>query len=150
MIVRSETSDVLEMQDDAVAAYSVPEPGNAHDAVGDAQNRRRMRERQNGGRLRPRVFDAPFTMAVRDTDAGVWSLQVTHFGGVELALNQGTPATLSNREGVALLQAQGCPFERAADLIAAVVVNSVRAMSDASRTELEFDLARWIPLYFDL
>lgn len=149
MIVRSEMPDVAERQDDAVDAYFGPETERPYDDLGEVRNCR-VRERQNGGRPEPLVFDATFAKAVRDASAGVWSLQVTHFGGVELVLNQDTAAILSNREGAVLLRAQGCPFERAVDLIAAVLGKSAAVMSVASRTDLEFDLARWIPLYFDL
>lgn len=99
---------------------------------------------------RVRVSDKPFEMAVHDPSAGTWRLHVAHSGEAALMLDGDQVATLSHRCGAALLHAEACPFERAAELIGDVAARSVLAIGSATRMELEFGLARWIPLYFDL
>jgi hypothetical protein len=112
----------------------------------------RKRSHQNHSRKHPRicVCDKRLVARARDPYAGVWLLEVAHNGEVSLKLDGSEVAFLSAKAGSAALNTDACPFIRAADLIAAVVSGLALVVSDAVRADLEFGLARWIPLYFDL
>jgi hypothetical protein len=98
----------------------------------------------------PSVSDDHLDSYARDRDAGIWILHVTHQGGVVLELNHHVVSALSCKAGAAVLHGTDSPFERATDVVAAVSKNLPHVMSDMARTDFEFDLARWIPQYFDL
>jgi hypothetical protein len=115
----------------------------------------KARQRPTNGRARIKpvrmtVSDKPFVTHALDPDAGIWILHVNHTGYAVLKLNNSIVSTLSCRTGSAVLNTAACPFERAADVVAAISSKLVLAMSDEARTDFEFDLARWIPMYFDL
>lgn len=96
------------------------------------------------------VCDKRLVARARDPYAGVWMLEVAHNGEVSLKLGGTEVAFMSAKQGSALLNTDGCPFIRAADMVAAVVSGLALVVSDVVRADLEFGLARWIPLYFDL
>jgi hypothetical protein len=115
-----------------------------------ANARRRRAEARHATPHRVQVADAPMVAHALDIAAGIWILRATHQGDVVLQLNGDVASMLDPRTGLALMNMEACPFERAAEVVAAVRIGLTTAMSRMARTDLEFDLARWLPLYFDL
>ena len=93
--------------------------------------------------------NAPMAAHALDIDAGVWILRVSPQGEVLLQLTGKIISVLPAPFGMALLSQQICPFERAVNIISAARGGLTIAMSRAARTDLEFELARWLMLHFD-
>lgn len=85
-----------------------------------------------------------------DGAGGTWMLEATHAGHVRLTFNDVPVAVLPSLIGSALLREESCPYERAAEVVAALCRRSHGAPCAAARADLEYGLARWIPLYFEL
>ena len=80
---------------------------------------------------------------------GIWMLRVSHAGDAMLRCNDRVVGTLSSRGGAAILNMAGCPFERAAEFIAALAA-ATPTLRNTTRVDFEFELARWISAYFDV
>lgn len=93
--------------------------------------------------------DAPMAAHALDIEAGVWIVRVTAQGEVQLQLNGRTVSELPAHFGTALMMRQICPFERAVNVISAARGGLSCAMSRVARTDLEFELARWLMQHFD-
>jgi len=76
--------------------------------------------------------------------SGVWTLQVSRNGEGALLCNDHAVARLSAHDGAILLGSADCPFEQAAEFIAALGGKAKSALHNEARTEFEFELARWI------
>lgn len=85
-----------------------------------------------------------------ETSNGPWLLEATHAGKIRLEFNGVPVARMSSLMGAALLRDDGCPFERAAEILDALCIRSCLCPSATVRIELEYGLARWIPMYFEL
>lgn len=92
--------------------------------------------------------DRPLDAYALDSRAGIFHLRIRHDGHTVLSLNQEVVASLHSGAGSAILKNACCPFERAADVVAAI--NDRFPISARTRAEFEFKVARWIPEYFDL
>ena len=93
--------------------------------------------------------DAPMAAHALDVEEGVWIVRVSEQGGVLLQLNGRTVSELPAQFGMGLLTRQICPFERAVNVISAARGGLSCAMSRVARTDLEFELARWLMQHFD-
>ena len=92
--------------------------------------------------------DRPLDAYALDPRAGVFHLRIRHDGHAVLSLNQEVVTSLASSTGSAILKNVCCPFERAADIVAAI--DKRFPVSARTRAEFEFKVARWIPEYFDL
>jgi hypothetical protein len=93
--------------------------------------------------------DARMAAHALDIEAGVWIVRVSRQGEVLLQLSGKVISMLPAHFGMALLNQQICPFERAVNIISAARGGLTVAMSRAARTDLEFELARWLMQHFD-
>ena len=113
----------------------------------DWHSDRGVRDRQNSSRgevHRQLLFAHSF-----DRDTGVWTLCVRPNGETILRLNDRIVGVLAGKKGASILNTVECPFEGAAMLIASVSSNLQTLMGDATRTDFEFAVAKWIPRYFE-
>ena len=92
--------------------------------------------------------DRPLDVYALDPRAGVFHLRIRHDGQTLLSLNHEVVTSLHSGAGSAILKNVCCPFERAADIVAAI--HERFPIGARTRAELEFKVARWIPEYFDL
>ena|SRR5450432_2111487 len=100
--------------------------------------------------FREPIYHPCFTAHVLEAHTGIWVLQVSPAGVGILRCNDCIVTTLSCKDGVSILNTEGCPFERAAEFIAALSNNAIPALHSTTRADFEFALARWIPVFFDL
>ena len=84
-----------------------------------------------------------------DRHTGIWNLCVSLSGEAILRRNDYVVAILPAKQGAAILRTPGCPFECAAEFVAALNVVFSPPMSQATRMDFEFDVAKWITLHFD-
>ena len=96
------------------------------------------------------VVDKHLLTRIRERDFGLWTLEAHHAGDVSLKLDDDEVAFISRSQGVSMLSLDACPYIRAAEIVAALLSGLAVELSVRLRAELEFALARWIPLYFDL
>lgn len=82
-----------------------------------------------------------------DTHGGPWLFEATDAGKLRLEFNGVPVAKLSSLLGAPLLRADGCAFERAAEILDILCARSCTCPSEMVRVELEYALARWIPSY---
>lgn len=96
------------------------------------------------------IVDKFLSARVRERDFGVWTLEAHHAGEVSLKLDGDEVAFIGGRHGASMLSVDACPYIRAAEIVTALISGLAVELSVRVRAELEFALARWIPLYFDL
>ena len=129
--------------------FTRPSPADIHSS--DAMGWRRFESAQQEQHSSlAEVCDQPLVTRSLDRHTGVWILCVSNTGEAILRLNHRIVGILPAKDGVAILRTGGCPFECAATFIAALNAILAPAMSDTTRTDFEFDMARWIPRYFEV
>lgn len=96
------------------------------------------------------IVDKFLLTRIRERDFGVWTLEAHHAGEMSLTLDGDEVAYIGSRHGSAMLAVDACPYIRAAEIVTALISGLAVELSIRVRAELEFALARWIPLYFDL
>jgi len=112
-------------------AESSGDPGREHDAAATVDH------------------DACRAAHALDVEAGVWIVRVTPQGAASLHLNGAVVSELPPRLGLALMNLEFCPFERAVGVVTALRGGFTGVMGRAARADLEFGLARWLLLHFD-
>lgn len=112
--------------------------------------RRFVNARSHRKPFRNPIFAECFVAHALGHPVGVWTLQVSRSGDGILQCNDCAAARLFAHEGVSLLNRPGCPFERAVEFIAALSNRATHPLHSTTRTEFEFELARWIAQYLDV
>jgi hypothetical protein len=97
------------------------------------------------------VNNQPLVTYALDGRRRVWILSINHSGDATLLRDDVVVmASLSQKQGCAILNGEGSPFERAESFVSTLRSKLSPDMSEPTRLEFEFDVARWIPEYFDL
>ena len=109
--------------------------------------RKRSRRRKQDAVV---VVEKQLLTRIRERGFGLWTLQAHHGGEVALKLDDEEVAYIPRALGASMLSVDACPYIRAAEIVTALLSGLAVQLSARLRAELEFALARWIPLYFDL